>query len=95
MALTPEKEKSLGDLKKQLESGGNWPSVYMFKFIIPSNNRTFALVRHLFPDEARFFHRNSKSGKYIIITVKELMIDPGEVISRYRKVMEIEGIISL
>jgi|WetSurMetagenome_2_1015567.scaffolds.fasta_scaffold328410_2 uncharacterized protein len=88
-------EESLERLQAMLAKDFSWPSVYMFKLIIPAENRTFALVQKLFPDEARFFTRNSKSGKYIIITVKELMLSPEEVISRYRNVLEIEGVIIL
>ena len=90
-----DKEKELERLKAILERGTSWPSVYLFKLIIPSDHRIFARVRGLFPDEARVFLRNSESGKYIIITVKELMISTDEVIERYRKALEIEGVIML
>ncbi|HPT13373.1 MAG TPA: hypothetical protein PK796_01190 [Bacteroidales bacterium] len=90
-----DRENELERLKAILESGTSWPSVYLFKLIIPSDHRIFALVRGLFPDEARIFLRNSESGKYIIITVEELMLSADEVIGRYRKALDIEGVIML
>ncbi len=91
----PDREKEFERLKAMLDKGTTWPSVYLFKLIIPSDHRIFALVRGLFPEEARVFLRNSESGKYIIITVKELMINSEEVIDRYRKALDIEGVIML
>ncbi|HNX43189.1 MAG TPA: hypothetical protein PLJ84_00070 [Bacteroidales bacterium] len=93
--MDTDNEQSLERLRILLEKNFSWPSVYMFKLIIPADNRIFAMVKNLFPEEARFFIRNSKSGKYIIITVKELMLNPEEVIARYREALEIEGIIML
>jgi hypothetical protein len=91
----PDNEIALERLKELLEKEPSWPAVYLFKLIIPADHRAFALVRALFPDEARFFQRNSESGKYIIISVKELMLNPDEVIDRYRKALRIEGVIML
>ncbi|MCB9014660.1 MAG: DUF493 domain-containing protein [Lentimicrobiaceae bacterium] len=82
-------------LHEQLNKHGIWPSVYMFKFIIPDNNRDYAMLRSLFGDESRVFTRHSSGGKYISVTVKELMLNPEEVIERYRLASDIEGIISL
>lgn len=95
MTNDSENEKNLESLRKILLKDFSWPSVYMFKLIIPSDNRTLALVRQLFPDEARVFLRDSNSGKYIIVTVKELMISVDEVIDRYRQALAIEGVIML
>ena len=72
-----------------------WPAVYMFKMIFPASNRIYALVRREFPDEARFFEKQSSKGNYISFTVKELMLDADEVLARYHKVAEIEGVIML
>lgn len=88
-------EQFLERLEKQLGTHGSWPSVYMFKFIIPDNNRDYALLQRLFGDESRLFTRHSKGGKYISVTVKEMMISPEEVINKYREAANIEGIIAL
>jgi len=88
-------EEFLTKLESQMKLHGAWPSVYMFKFIITDNNRDFAILRSLFGDESRVFTRNSSGGKYISVTVKEMMLSAEEVVERYRKAAEIEGIIAL
>lgn len=82
-------------LEDQLSKEGNWPKVYMFKFIIQNSNRDYARLRHMFNEDSVFTSRNSATGKYISVTVQEMMMDPAEVISRYRIAREIEGIIAL
>ena len=67
----------------------------MFKFIIPEGNRGYAQLRSLFGEESRLSTRHSSGGKYISVTVKELMLNPAEIIERYRKASEIEGIMAL
>jgi len=73
----------------------SWPSVYMFKFIIPNDNRRLALVEALFGGEAQVSVRTSSSDKYISITGRELMLSADEVIERYKKAQHIEGLLAL
>tara|TARA_R110002049_G_scaffold270056_4_gene447054 strand:- start:984 stop:1253 length:270 start_codon:yes stop_codon:yes gene_type:complete len=82
-------------LKEKLEKGFSWPSVYLFKFIIPANNQKVALVEKEFGDTAQITSRESKNGKYISISIKEVMINPDEVIKKYQSLDSIEGIMSL
>lgn len=88
-------EDFLKRLEEQLGHHGSWPQVYMFKFIIPDNNRNYAILRSIFGDESKFIVRHSSKGKYISVTVKEMMMDPAEVIERYRRASIIEEIIAL
>jgi uncharacterized protein len=94
MIDSSNKEKGLEQLKVQLDKM-EWPSVYMFKFIFTADNRTYALVRRLFTDESRFFDKPSAKGKYVSVTVKELMLSSEEVVERYRKALDIEGVMAL
>ena len=82
-------------LEAQLTNHGKWPQVYMFKFIIQNNNRDYAILRHIFNEDSLLTSRNSRNGKYISITVKEMMMDPAEVMDRYRQAARIEDIIAL
>ncbi|MDZ7846616.1 MAG: hypothetical protein U5L96_07525 [Owenweeksia sp.] len=43
-----DREKKYEKLKEQLYQGFEWPSVYMFKFIIPADNKKLAKVEELF-----------------------------------------------
>ena len=82
-------------LREQLTSSVTWPSVYMFKFIAPAENRIFAMLHDLFPHQAEFTNKHSAGGKYVSITVKEVMMSVDEVIDRYQKASAIEGVIVL
>lgn len=82
-------------LRERLAKELTWPSVYMFKFIAPAENRIFAMLHDLFPHQAEFTNRHSAGGKYVSITVKEVMMSPDEVIERYEKASAIDGVIVL
>ena len=88
-------EQFLKRLEDQLSQHTTWPAVYMFKFIISGRNQGYAQLRFLFGEESRLFTRPSSGGKYISVTVKELMLNPSEIIERYRKAAEIDGLIAL
>ncbi len=82
-------------LGKQLGDHGHWPQVYMFKFIMPDNNRNYAILRSIFSELSKFTVRHSSKGKYMSVTIREMMMDPAEVIERYKKASIIEDIIAL
>jgi hypothetical protein len=88
-------DKDYDNLRSKLEKDFSWPSVYMFKFIVPSDNQKIALVGKEFGAEAIINMRQSSGGKFTSITIKELMLSPDEVIKRYQKLEGIEGIMSL
>jgi len=89
------KEDFYNNLEEKLNDQHTWPSVYMFKFIIPSDNKKLAQVEALFGAEAIVTTKQSSSNKFISITAKEMMIGASEVINVYKKAALIEGIISL
>lgn len=89
------KEDFYNRLKEKLENQFTWPQVYMFKFIIPSDNHKLALVEALFGEMAIVTTRQSSTNKFISITAKEMMLSPNEIIEIYKKAEKIEGIISL
>lgn len=81
-------------LQEKLNDQCEWPHVYMFKFIIPSDNHKLALVEALFGAEAQITTRQSSANKFISITAKEMMLNSNEIINIYKKATEIEGIMS-
>lgn len=92
----PSKEEKYQALKEQLEQGFTWPSLYMFKFIVPADNKRLAQVERLFnAKEAQISTRTSRKGNFVSVTAKELMISPEKVIARYREAEAIDGVISL
>ena len=88
-------EEFLKSLQAKLDETTEWPSVYMFKFIIPADNRRIALVEALFSPETKISTKESSGGKYISITGKVVMLNALEIIEKYRKAAEIEGLIAL
>ncbi|MDR9397851.1 DUF493 family protein [Salibacter sp.] len=83
------------DLKKKLKKQHKFPSVYMFKFIVPNENKLHAQVEALFGSEAQIAIRESRNGNFVSVTAKEMMLSADKVIERYREAESIEGIISL
>lgn len=74
----------------------DWPSVYMFKFIAPADNKKLGLLESMVnSNEAIISRKVSKKGTYVSVTIQEMMISAEEVIARYRAAAEIQGVISL
>ncbi len=91
-----DKEAKYESLRKKLEENTQWPAVYMFKFIVKSDKKQIAQVEDLFnTKEAQVTMRESKKGTFVSISAKEMMLNPEEVINRYRQAEGIEGLISL
>ena len=88
-------ENPFSGLLEKLKQQKNWPIVYLFKFIIPNDNQKLAQTQQLFGAEAQVTINKSRTGKYLSISAKEMMITPEEVIDRYMRATKIEGLISL
>ena len=82
-------------MENKLEEEHDFPSVYMFKFIVPNSNKLHAQVEALFGKEARVSIRESRNGNYISVSAKELMLSAENVIERYRMASDIKGVIAL
>ncbi len=81
-------------LREQLELL-EWPNVYFFKFIVPNEPQLLALAAALFNETAEITFHESKTGKYISIGAKEMMLDADSIIVVYQKAALIKGILSL
>jgi hypothetical protein len=88
-------EAFLKSLEQKLNDTTDWPAVYMFKFIVPTDNRKIAMVEALFGSEARLRTKESRGGKYISITTQVVMLNALEIIEKYRSASRIEGLIAL
>lgn len=82
-------------LKEKLETGFEFPLVYMFKFIIPSENQKIAKLSSIFDEDAELNIRKSSKGKFTSITIKSVMISADEIITKYKKASEIKGLLAL
>lgn len=89
------RDEQFNKLRELLNKGNSWPMVYMFKFIVPADNQKIALVESKFSDEAVILHKESANGKYFSITVKEVMLNADSIISKYKEMDGIEGLMAL
>jgi putative lipoic acid-binding regulatory protein len=91
-----KKEDFYLKLKDSLDAVTKFPSEYLYKFIVPAKGNQVAKIENLFKDKlAKIASKESKTGKYISVSIKVKLSSSKEVISFYRKAEKIEGIISL
>ena len=93
--MSGNKEFDFEGLRKKLIEEGGVPKVYFFKFIVPSNNKSVALVEALFNENAKVSLRSSKTGKYLSLSAKEVMLSEENIINRYQEALNIKGCIAL
>ena len=83
-------------LKKSLKNDTQWPALYLYKFIVPSNESKIATIEAIFANaNAEITKRNSSKGTYTSVSIKVKMKSPDTVIEKYKKVSKVEGVISL
>ncbi|MDC1327048.1 DUF493 domain-containing protein [Ulvibacter sp.] len=83
-------------LKTQLEQDSDWPSPYLFKFIVPSKLDKIAEIEAAFDDtDAKINTRDSSKGTYTSISIKVTMESADSIIAKYLEVSSVEGVISL
>lgn len=78
--------------KEKLDDHHTWPSVYMFKFIVPVEK--LDEIHQLFPKTA-IQSRYSRNKKYIGITAQLVMDSSEEVMQIYEKAHLVDGVIAL
>ena len=83
-------------LKQSLLETTEFPTKYMFKFIIPTDQDKSKMIEEIFDNlGAVIDSKPSKTGKYTSLTVLVKMKDPEEIIEKYKQVSKVEGVISL
>lgn len=87
-------EGQFDKLKIQLELQ-EWPRLYLFKFISPSDNHKIALITNMFDEVSDINIRPSSKGTYTSISIKEVMMSADRVIELYEEAAKIEGVIIL
>lgn len=85
-------DERMTSFKEKLDAAYVWPSLYMFKFIVPQQR--VQEVKVLFPNHVPT-EKQSDKGKYTSITFSMMMPSSEAVVSVYQKVWHIEGLIAL
>lgn len=84
------------NLKEKLSNDTLWPSEYLYKFIIPTDEHKVAQIETIFLNmDASVQTKSSSKGNYTSVSVLVKMKNPDAVIEKYLEVSIIEGIISL
>ena len=84
-------------LKAQLEETTNWPSPYLYKFIVPSDKQKIEKIQGIFDNLGAVINtKQSRNGKYTSVSINVRMDHPDAVIGKYKEVGEkVDGVISL
>lgn len=78
--------------KEKLEASGDFPMLYMFKFIVPNGKESE--VGALFPKN-EIALKPSSGGKYISTTIQTMVDSADQILDIYEQASKIEGVISL
>ena len=94
-AINPE--EFYKKLRAQLQDTSIWPSVYLYKFIVPTKPSKVKQIEVIFDNMGAVIStRLSKNGKYTSLSVNVHMKNPDAVIEIYKQIgREVEGVISL
>ena len=93
---TESSEEFYARLKEELLKSTDWPSDYLYKFIIPTDPEKSRQISQIFDNTGAVIRsKKSSKGKYTSLSVTVHLKDPDEVIAKYREVSKVEGVISL
>ena len=85
-------DKSIHGFRQKLDQQYNWPTLYMFKFIVPRGKEQG--IKKLFPKND-ILEKLSTKGNYSSLTIQMMLNSSEEVIRIYTEVGKVEGVISL
>lgn len=82
-------------LKEELSNTSEWPTEYLYKFIVPTDTKKIEEVENAFDNMGAVIKTTkSKTGKYTSVSINVNMNSPEDVVAKYIEVSTIEGIIS-
>jgi len=94
--MDKESEDFYARLKEELLKGTEWPSTYLYKFIVPSETDKTDKIEAIFDNTGAVIEtKKSKTGKYTSLSITVHMDSPDQVIEKYIEVGHVEGVISL
>jgi len=84
-------------LKAQLYETSSWPSAYLFKFIVTSDQKKIDKIESVFDNMGAVINSTvSKKGTYVSVSINVVMDNPEKVIEKYQQISrEVEDVISL
>ncbi|SCY01197.1 hypothetical protein SAMN05192588_0726 [Nonlabens sp. Hel1_33_55] len=92
----PKSEEFYEKLKLQLADTSLWPSKYLYKFIVPSQQSKIDEIEIFFDNMgAVITTKESSKGKYTSLSILVNMKSPDHVVEKYKEVATVDGVISL
>jgi putative lipoic acid-binding regulatory protein len=88
-------EEQIERLRERLNEIHVWPSIFMFKFILPSDEARITELKLIFGESSEIKERLSAKGNFTSVTIREMMLNADDIFDRYRRVGGIKGVISL
>ena len=89
-------EEFYNRLKEQLAETSKWPSNYLYKFIVPTDPEKIKQIQDIFDNTGAVIEsKQSKNAKYTSLSITVNLKNPDAVISKYKEVGEVKGVISL
>ncbi|WP_213523754.1 DUF493 family protein [Nonlabens sp.] len=83
-------------LKIQLADTSLWPSKYLYKFIVPTQGTQISEIETIFDNTgAVITTKESSKGTYTSVSIVVNMKNPDSVITKYKEVGKVKGVISL
>ncbi|HLW20766.1 MAG TPA: DUF493 family protein [Cyclobacteriaceae bacterium] len=86
------KDFDLASFQEQLDAHTEFPTLYMFKFIVPLGKEEE--VAKLLPNNEMVLKKSAK-GNYVSTTIQAMMPSSDAIVAVYKRASEIDGIISL
>lgn len=95
--LNKETDEFYDKLKQRLQDTSEWPSDYIFKFIVPTQQEKIDKISEIFNHTGAVIKtKTSSKGKYTSVSIRLKVESPDVVIQKYKIVgYQIQGVISL
>lgn len=95
LSMDQKTEDFYARLKEELANHTLWPSDYLYKFIVPTDDQKVEAVHTAFNNLGAVIKTTqSKKGTFTSVSIHVRMKSPQAVIDKYIEVSTIEGIIS-
>lgn len=89
-------EEFYKNFKEKLTEMYQFPTEYLFKFIIPNDQEKQAEIFRVFDGlKHTITERDSKNGKYTAVNVNTAVADAGQIVDIYQEVAKIKDVIML
>ena len=96
MKLKNNSQEFYTNFKENLTKSQKWPGIYMFKFIIKSNNiKPDFFKKYFTKDRYTMTVKESSKKNYKSVTIKSKMNNPDEIINIYKDLSGVDEIIVL